>query len=260
MPAWRNHRIGDHAEGCEGAGSGSAKGAHGTAAATDPSLKELCRQGLNVLEAINSGIRSAKSDRNDRFFVQGLYDGALVSTHEDGHICIGDSVVVVFEHDLVDSKGRTKAAKFGRKREGHLWYGQVQSLSWFYNKKLRAVKKAHLDEGKASLVVNWYHPLEDTRKSHTNHYGSPPYVLPVHEQEGFNLNVEMSSVLSAVRMRTCPEYKCCLLHLDDVDYAQRELDRYNKFLNQSFAQKKKCPEFIKEPRPNHDEVKLQLDF
>ena len=86
----------------------------------------------------------------------------------------------------------------------------------------------------------------------------PGYVLPVHEQEGSNLDVEMSSVLSAVRMRGCPE--CLLLHLGDVEYAQRQLDRYNNFLNQTAAQKKKNPEFLKVPRPNHDEVKLQLDF
>ena len=93
-----------------------------------------------------------------------------------------------------------------------------------------------------------------------SHNACPGYVLAVHEQEGSNLDVEMSSVLSAVRMRGCPEYKCLLLHLGDVEYAQRQLDRYTNFLNQTAAQKKKNPEFLKVPRPSHDEVKLQLDF
>ena len=99
-----------------------------------------------VLQAINAEIRNARTNRDDRFFLQGLYDGSLVSNHADGHICHGDTVAVLFEHDPVATRGPARSAAKS-KRVAHLYFGHVQTMSWYVNKKDRTVSRAHLEEG-----------------------------------------------------------------------------------------------------------------
>ena len=73
----------------------------------------------------------------------------------------------------------------------------------------------------------------------------------------------MPNVLSAVRMRFCPEEKCCLLHPEDHQYAEKQRVRFTQYLglNLTDAQKKNHGEFVKDPcRPNHDKLKSQVDF
>ena len=96
--------------------------------------------------------------------------------------------------------------------------------------------------------------------SHLRIDGKLAYVLLVHEAEVFNNKVSMPNVLSAVRMRFCPEEKCCLLHPEDHQYAEKQRVRFTQYLNLTDAQKKKHGEFVKDPRPNHDKLESQVDF
>ena len=80
--------------------------------------------------------------------MQAFYDGALISNHKDGHICDNDTVAVLFEHDPVQD-GRLPHGK----RVSHLYYGHVQSISWFVNKKERTVHRLHFEEAGASLIL-----------------------------------------------------------------------------------------------------------
>ena len=59
--------------------------------------------------------------------------------------------------------------------------------------------------------------------------GKLAYVLPVHEAEGFNNKVAMPNVQSAVRMRFCPEEKCCLLHPEDHQ-CEKQRVRFTQYL------------------------------
>ena len=226
------------------------------ASSEDQSLRHSLSQMRSGFQQVNSAICNAKSDKNDRFFVQGMYDGALLTNHADGHICVGDDVAVLYEY--TPGKGGKPAAK--AKRTAIVEYGQVQSMSWFVNKKERAVFKVHLEEEKASLVCKWYRRLKESDGSDKQLHGTSAWRLPMNEIEGYNIECTMPSVLSAIRMMPCPEHKCCLLHPDDEVYAKQQLQRYMKHINQSAAQLKKNPDFAKCPRPNHDQLKLQREF
>lgn len=135
-------------------------------------------------------------------------------------------------------------------------------MSWFVNKKERAVFKVHLEEEKAFLVCKWYRALEHSDGSHKLVYGAPAYYLPMQEKEGFNIDCTMPSALTAVWMVHCPEHKCCacLLHPADQAYAEQQLKKYMQHINQTAPQKKKNPVFVKDPRPNHDKLKQQLEL
>ena len=224
-------------------------------ASADATLKVVLAGSRVVLQGVNAEIRNARTNRDDRFFLQGLCDGSLVSSHEDGHICDGDTVAVLFEHDPVAGRRSAKA-----KRIAHLYYGHVQTMSWHVNRKDCTVHRVHLEEAKASLVCKWYVKYLEKDNSQLMIDGKLAYVLPVHEAEGFNNKVDMPNVLSAVRMRFCPEEKCCLLHPEDQQYAEKQRQRFTAYLNLTDAQKKKRSEFLKDPRPNHDKLKSQVDF
>lgn len=224
-------------------------------ASTDATLKVVLAGCRVVLQGVNAEIWNARTNRDDRFFLQGLYDGSLVSNHEDGHICDGDTITVLFERDPVAGRRPAKC-----KRVAHVYYGHVQTISWYVNRKDRTVHRVHLEEANASLVCKWYVKYLRQDDSHVLIDGKLAYALHVHEAEGVNNKVDMPNVLSAVRMRFCPEEKCCLLHPEDQQYVEKQRQRFTAYLNLTGAQKKKRGEFVKDPRPNHDKLKSQVDF
>ena len=185
-----------------------------------------------------------------------MYDGAPVTNHADGHICVGDNVAVLYEYKPVPGE---KLAGKG-KRTAIIEYGRVQSMSWFVKKKECAVCKVHLEEEKASLVCKWYRVLKESDGSNKQVCGTSAWRLPMNEVERFNIECTMPNVLSAVRRVSCPEHKCCLLHPEDEVYAKHQLQRYFQHINQSAAQLKKNPDFVKPPRPKYDQLKLQQEF
>ena len=58
-----------------------------------PSLTDLL---LNILRDINANIHTQRTGRDTRFLVQGLYNGPGLRDDEDGNVCVGDDVAVLF--------------------------------------------------------------------------------------------------------------------------------------------------------------------
>ena len=219
-------------------------------------LKVLLQQARIVFKAVNAAIRNAKTSRNDRFFLQGLHDGSLVSDKADGHICDEDTVAVLLE--LEPKKGAKPTPK--AQREASVYYGHVQSMTLPVNNKPRHVHKAHLEEPDATVTCKWFLPIMDANNAQDRYEGLAMFVLPLIEVEGFNNRVTMSNVLSAVRMKFCPKRKCCLLHPDDHAYAEQQRQRYTKYIRMTVHRQKQVGVFKKDSRDDHDRMKLNLDF
>ena len=84
-----------------------------------------------------------------------MYDGALVTNHEDGHICTEDIVAVLWEYTF--EKGQKASTK--QKRQAHVWCGRVESLSCKVNNKPKKVPIVYLEE-EEPLVCKYYYPVE----------------------------------------------------------------------------------------------------
>ena len=140
---------------------------------------DLKRKMLSICKEINSSIRTQRSDRDTRFFVQGLYNGPGVKDEEDGNVAVGDDIAVGFEPFV-------QGAKAGQPRiDLQLWFAEVQAMMAHRSGKLRTVHKLHLTEAPAEVRCKWYEPLM-SRNKHVQYSGHYAYVLSVSEQYGFN--------------------------------------------------------------------------
>ena len=120
-------------------------------AAAEATLKVMLTGNRVVSQGVNGEIRNARTDIDDKLFLQGLYAESYVNIHEDSHICDGDTVAVLFEHVLVAGRRPAKG-----QHVAHLYIGHVQTMSWHVNRKDRTTHRVHLAEAKASLVCKWY--------------------------------------------------------------------------------------------------------
>ena len=104
-----------------------------------------------------------------RFFIQGLINGPGLKDNEDGNICDGNNVAVIYLRE-----GSNASAPVY-----DLWYGNVKTLTAMVSNVRRTVHKVHMLDASGQARIKWYDNIQNASGSHKQYHGKLAFTLSV---------------------------------------------------------------------------------
>ncbi|KAL0023827.1 hypothetical protein WJX77_009236 [Trebouxia sp. C0004] len=105
-----------------------------------------------------------------------LINGLGLKDNEDGNICDGDNVAVIYLREASNASAPVY----------DLWYGNVQTLTAMVSNVRRTVHKVHMLDASGQARIKWYDNIQNASGGHKQYHGKLAFTLSVIEKEGLN--------------------------------------------------------------------------
>lgn len=111
------------------------------------------------------------------FFVQGLINGVGLKDNEDGNICDGDNVTVIYLREGSNASAPVYV----------LWYSNIQTLRAMVSNVSRTV---HILVTSGQVRIKWFDNILNASGGRKQYHSKLAFTLSVIEKEGSNKTVD----------------------------------------------------------------------
>ena len=157
----------------------------------------------------------------------------------------------MMSHDVTAGGPRKK------QRQYRVYYGNVGKVTYDRIGKRVPGPRAHLNEKSGEAVCKWFEEKVDSKEKPVLINGQRAYHLALNNASGYNEKVEFENT-TGVRMTLDASHDCWLLNGHDYEYAERQMQRWSKYYNDTAAYRKGIGEWKKDVRTDHDRLKTKV--